>query len=60
MFKSYDQCFKTFDFLIVCISKNLNLRVKQSIALLAEENKYLTHIVIKGFKIEIWKDNRFL
>jgi len=40
----------TLEYMIVLLSKNLGLKSKQSAGLLADGNKYLAHIFVKGVK----------
>lgn len=38
------------EFLLIGLSKHLNLKPKQSAALLSNGSKYLTHVLVKGLK----------
>ena len=38
------------ELLIICISKNFNLKNKETLGLLSQNSKYLAHIIVKGFK----------
>jgi hypothetical protein len=40
----------TLEYMIVLLSRNLKLSAKQSAGLLADGNKYLAHIFVKGVK----------
>ena len=40
----------TFEFILLSMSKYLDIRPKQAIGLLSDNHKYLIHIVVKGTK----------
>jgi hypothetical protein len=48
--KNYSNCESTLEFFIVSLSKNLNISVKQSVALLSNNKKYLLRLFYKGIK----------
>lgn len=48
--KPLDRTTSLLEFLLIAISKSLNLNPKQAAALLSNGNKYLAHILVKGVK----------
>ena len=46
--KSYDQCNSALEFFILSLSKNLNMKPRQCVALLSNNRKYLSIICNKG------------
>ncbi len=46
--KSYDGCMSALEFFIISLSKNLNMKPRQSVALLSNNRKYLSIICNKG------------
>ena len=48
--KNYSNCESTLEFFIVSLSKNLSISVKQSVALLSNNKKYLLRLFYKGIK----------
>ena len=48
--KTSEETKTTLEYMIVLLSKNLKLKAKQSAGLLADGNKYLAHILVKGVK----------
>ena len=60
--KSYEDCLSALEFFIISLSKNLNMKPRQSVALLSNNRKYLSIICNKGinnnFKlIKYWLDD---
>ena len=47
--KNYDDCNTLLEFIILSISKNMNLNARQSVALLSNNRKYLKKICINGY-----------
>ena len=47
--KNYDDCKTLLEFIILSIAKNMNLNVRQSVALLSNNRKYLKKICINGY-----------
>ena len=47
--KNYDDCKSLLEFIILSIAKNMNLNVRQSVALLSNNRKYLKKICINGY-----------
>jgi len=52
VFKPAEDIKTTLEFIIVLLSRNLKLKIKQAAGLLADGNKYLAHILVKGVKSE--------
>ena len=48
--KNYSNCESTLEFFIVSLSKNLSINIKQSVALLSNNKKYLLRLFYKGIK----------
>ena len=48
--KNYSNCESTLEFFIISLSKNLNISLKQSVALLSNNKKYLLRLFFKGIK----------
>ena len=46
--KSYEDCLSALEFFIISLSKNLNMKPRQSVALLSNNRKYLSIICNKG------------
>jgi hypothetical protein len=46
--KSYEGCMSALEFFIISLSKNLNMKPRQSVALLSNNRKYLSIICNKG------------
>ena len=48
--KEYSECESTLEFFIISLSKNININIKQSVALLSNNKKYLIRLFYKGIK----------
>ena len=48
--KNYNECLNPLEFFIISLCKNMNISVKQSIALLSNNRKYLKILCYKGIK----------
>ena len=62
--KSYEQCSSALEFFILSLSKNLNMKPRQCVALLSNNRKYLSIICNKGINgdfqyIKNWLDDLF-
>jgi hypothetical protein len=53
--KDYMKCESALEFFIVSLSRNLEMKPRQSIALLANNRKYLIHIANRGIKSDYSK-----
>ena len=45
-----NECKSLLEILLVSLTRNLDLRPKQAVALLSNGNKYLAHVLVKGIK----------
>jgi len=48
--KPLNKTVTSLEFLLVSISKNFDLKIKQAAALLTNGSKYLAHVIAKGVK----------
>lgn len=60
MTKNLTETKSLLEFFLVAISRNFSLRPKQSASLLANGNKYLAHVFVKGLKNEFGPVEKFL
>ena len=47
--KEYNECHTLLEFIVLSLSKNMNLKPRQSIALLSNNRKYLKRVCVNGF-----------